>query len=155
MKKISLMLVSAIGTAALAHDGRMTWQAVGRQVHLTGQAVATRVQQMVDDGTIRGFTVLRGDLRRYFITVFMDTPQFDAFEAFLQAHADVESASKIAGEGCYHVTDIPRFANAAFDALSCVIHPVMTGLEKADIMATRCKDVVALIDAAMRLPLVK
>nr|WP_298129611.1 Lrp/AsnC family transcriptional regulator [uncultured Pseudoxanthomonas sp.] len=90
--------------AALAHDGRMTWQAVGRQVHLTGQAVATRVQQMVDDGTIRGFTVLRGDLRRYFITVFMDSPQFDAFEAFLQAHADVASASKIAGEGCYHVT---------------------------------------------------
>ncbi|KRA54698.1 hypothetical protein ASD77_08960 [Pseudoxanthomonas sp. Root65] len=90
--------------AALGHDGRMTWQAVGRQVHLTGQAVATRVQQMVDDGTIRGFTVLRGDLRRYFITVFMDSPQFDAFEAFLQAHADVESASKIAGEGCYHVT---------------------------------------------------
>lgn len=58
-------------------------------------------------------------------------------------------------EGCYHVTDIPRLANTAFDALSCVIHPVMTGLEKADIMATRCKDVVALIDAAMRLPLVK
>lgn len=90
--------------AALARDARMTWQAVGRHVHLTGQAVAMRVQQMVDAGTIRGFTVVRGDLRRYFITVFMDTPQFDAFEAFLQSHADVESASKIAGEGCYHVT---------------------------------------------------
>jgi Lrp/AsnC family leucine-responsive transcriptional regulator len=90
--------------AALARDARMTWQAVGRQVHLTGQAVAMRVQQMVDGGTIRGFTVVRGDLRRYFITVFMDTPQFDAFETFLQAHADVESASKIAGEGCYQVT---------------------------------------------------
>ena len=90
--------------AALAHDARMTWQAVGRRVHLTGQAVATRVQQMVDGGTIRGFIVARGDLRRYFITVFMDTPQFDAFEAFLQAHAEVESASKIAGEGCYQVT---------------------------------------------------
>ena len=79
--------------AALAHDARMTWQAVGRRVHL-----------MVEGGTIRGFTVARGDLRRYFITVFMDTPQFDAFEAFLQAHAEVESASKIAGEGCYQVT---------------------------------------------------
>ena len=90
--------------AALAHDARMTWQAVGRRVHLTGQAVATRVQQMVEGGTIRGFTVARGDLRRYFITVFMDTPQFDAFEAFLQAHAEVESASKIAGEGCYQMT---------------------------------------------------
>lgn len=90
--------------SALARDGRMAWQAIGRQVHLTGQAVATRVQRMMHDGTIRGFTVLRGDLRRYFITVFMDTPQFDAFEAFLRSHADVESASKIAGEGCYHVT---------------------------------------------------
>ena len=58
-------------------------------------------------------------------------------------------------EGVYHVTDVPRFANAAFDALACVIHPVMTGLENADIMATRCNDVVALIDAALRLPLVK
>lgn len=90
--------------AALARDARMTWQAVGRHVHLTGQAVAMRVQQMVDAGTIRGFTVVRGDLRRYFITVFMDTPRFDAFEAFLQSHADVESASKIAGEGCYQLT---------------------------------------------------
>jgi len=89
--------------AQLGRDARTSWQALGRQVHLTGQAVATRVQQMVDDGTIRRFTVVRGDLQRYFVTVFMDTPRFDAFEAFLQAHADVESASKIAGEGCYHV----------------------------------------------------
>ena len=58
-------------------------------------------------------------------------------------------------EGVYHVADVPRFANAAFDALACVIHPVMTGLEDADIMATRCDDVVALIDAALRLPLAK
>lgn len=58
-------------------------------------------------------------------------------------------------EGVYTVADVPRFANAAFDALACVIHPVMTGLENADIMATRCNDVVALIDAALRLPLVK
>ncbi len=35
--------------------------------------------------------------------VFMDTPRFDDFEAFVQARDEVESASKIAGEGCYHV----------------------------------------------------
>lgn len=58
-------------------------------------------------------------------------------------------------EGVYHVADVPRRANAAFDALACVIHPVMTGLEKADIMATRCTDVVDMIDDALRLPLVK
>ncbi len=89
--------------AHLGRDARMTWQEVGRQVHLTGQAVATRVQQMVEAGVICRFTLVRGDLRRYFITVFMDTPRFDDFEAFLQAQQAVESASKIAGEGCYHV----------------------------------------------------
>ena len=106
--------------AALAHDARMTWQAIGRRVHLTGQAVATRVQQMVERGTILGFTVVRGDLRRYFITVFMDTPQCDAFEAFLQAHADVESASKIAGEGCYQVT-LACASEAGLDAFTLAL----------------------------------
>jgi len=30
-------------------------------------------------------------------------PRFEAIETFLSLHPDVESASKIAGEGCYHV----------------------------------------------------
>ncbi|MBS0199552.1 MAG: Lrp/AsnC family transcriptional regulator [Proteobacteria bacterium] len=95
-----------MGRAILAHlarDARITWQELGRQVHLTGQAVAVRVQQMMDNGTIRRFTVVRGDLRNYFITVFMDTSRFDEFESFLQAREEVERASKVAGEGCYHL----------------------------------------------------
>ncbi len=89
--------------AQLARDARMGWQELGRQVHLTGQAVATRVQQMRDAGVIRRFALVRGDVKRHFVTVFMDTPRFGEFEAFLEARAEVESASKIAGEGCYHV----------------------------------------------------
>ena len=59
------MPLDKMGRAILDHlgrDARMSWQALGRQVHLTGQAVATRVQQMLDDGTIRRFSVVRGDL---------------------------------------------------------------------------------------------
>jgi TetR/AcrR family transcriptional regulator, repressor of the ameABC operon len=58
-------------------------------------------------------------------------------------------------EGTYLVADVPRFARAAYDALTCVIHPVMIGNERADILATRCREVVALIDAALRSPLAK
>lgn len=58
-------------------------------------------------------------------------------------------------DGSYQVDDIDRFANASFDALVCVIHPVMIGLEKPDILATRCNQVVGLIDAALRSPLAK
>lgn len=82
--------------AELARDARVSWQELGRRVHLTGQAVSSRVQQLVDTGVIQRFTVVRGDLRRHFVTVFMDTTRFDAFEAFLRGHPDVEAASKVA-----------------------------------------------------------
>ncbi len=58
-------------------------------------------------------------------------------------------------EGTYRVADVPRCAQAAFDALACVIHPVMIGNERNDILATRCREVVSLIDAALRSPLAK
>jgi TetR/AcrR family transcriptional repressor of the ameABC operon len=58
-------------------------------------------------------------------------------------------------EGTYAVADVHRFAEAAFNALACVIHPVMIANEKADILATRCREVVGLIDAALRSPLAK
>lgn len=90
--------------AQLARDARIPWQELGRRVHMTGQAVSARVQQMLDDGIIRRFTVVRGDLRRHYVTVFMDHTRFDEVETFLRGHPDVESASKVAGEGCYHVT---------------------------------------------------
>lgn len=87
----------------LSQDARLSWQELGRRVHLTGQAVASRVQQLVDDGVIRRFCIVRGDLRRHFITVFLDGPRFQEVETFLRNHPNVESASKTAGEGCYHV----------------------------------------------------
>ena len=90
--------------AQLARDARIRWQQLGKRVHLTGQAVSARVQQLLDEGVIRRFTVVRGDLRRHLVTVFMDSTRFEDFEAFVRGHPDVESASKVAGEGCYHLT---------------------------------------------------
>lgn len=58
-------------------------------------------------------------------------------------------------EGVYKVTDSRKAANSASLALACVLHPVMLANEKADILATRCEDVVALINAALQSPLAK
>lgn len=58
-------------------------------------------------------------------------------------------------EGVYRVTDVRKAANSAFLALACVLHPVMIANEKADILATRCEDVVSLINAALQSPLAK
>lgn len=57
--------------------------------------------------------------------------------------------------GFYKVSDSRKAAGSAFLALACVLHPVMIANENADILATRCEDVVALIDAALQSPLAK
>ncbi|WP_281357668.1 TetR/AcrR family transcriptional regulator [Rhizobium daejeonense] len=43
-----------------------------------------------------------------------------------------------------------RAADAAFHALACVLHPVMIANEQPDILATRCEEVVRLINAALQ-----
>ncbi|MCM2475947.1 TetR/AcrR family transcriptional regulator [Rhizobium sp. CG5] len=58
-------------------------------------------------------------------------------------------------QGIYHVEDSLRSAHTAAMALSCVLHPVMIANEKPDILATRCREVVDLINAALQNPLVR
>lgn len=100
------MKLDKINAAICIHlraNSRMSWQKIGKEVHLTGQAVAARVLQMQDDGIISQFTIRQDDLPKHFITVFMKDASFDSFERFLQCDTCVESAYKVTGEGCYHV----------------------------------------------------
>ncbi|GEO86892.1 TetR family transcriptional regulator [Ciceribacter naphthalenivorans] len=58
-------------------------------------------------------------------------------------------------QGTYTATNSRQAAQTAIFALACVLHPVMIANEKADILATRCREVVALINAALQSPLAK
>ncbi len=87
----------------LKADARLSWQEIGKRVHLTGQAVASRVEKMQDQGLISGYTLRQNNAKRHFITVFMHSPAFSEFEAFLAATEEVEAAYKTTGEGCYLV----------------------------------------------------
>lgn len=91
----------------LKANSRMSWQQIGKEVHLTGQAVAARVQQLEDQGVINGYTIRQNNIERHFITMFMDVARFDEFEALLKHEPQVESAFKIIGEGCYHIVFTP------------------------------------------------
>lgn len=95
-----------INKAILQHlkaNSRMSWQQIGKQVHLTGQAVAARVQHMQDQSVISGYTIRQDKLERHFIAMFMENPDFARFEQFLQTQAQVESAYKVTGDACYHL----------------------------------------------------
>jgi Lrp/AsnC family leucine-responsive transcriptional regulator len=95
----------------LKANSRMSWQQIGKEVHLTGQAVAARVQQLEDQGVINGYTIRQNTIERHFITMFMDVARFDEFEALLKHEPHVESAYKITGEGCYHIVFTPDAPN--------------------------------------------
>lgn len=95
----------------LRANSRMSWQQIGKEVHLTGQAVATRVQQLEDQGIINGYTIRQQHIERHFITMFMDVARFDEFEQLLKNETQVEAAYKITGEGCYHLIFTPESAN--------------------------------------------
>lgn len=103
----------------LKKNSRKSWQQIGKEVHLTGQAVAARVLQMEEQGVITGYTIREGKLGRHFITVFMDTNDFTGFERFLNMAAGVEAAYKVSGDGCYQIhfvaqteDDLEPFLNA-------------------------------------------
>jgi Lrp/AsnC family leucine-responsive transcriptional regulator len=96
----------------LRDNGRLSWQQIGKEVHLTGQAVAARVQQMLDQRYITGFTIRQDEQALHYVTVFMKSTDFDGFERFLQREADVRSAHKVSGEGCYHLVLVPADAQA-------------------------------------------
>lgn len=90
----------------LQQDSRMQWQEIGKIVHLTGQAVATRIRRMQDDGIIEAFTVHLNYEKlskpiSAFITVFMNSSNHANFRSFLSDHSAVLEAYRISGEGCY------------------------------------------------------
>ena len=95
--------VNAAIVRRLSINSRASWQSIGRELGLTGQAVAARVQQLEDQGLICGYTLKRGDLQRYFVTVFLEHQRFEQLETLLRGDERVESADKVAGEGCYHL----------------------------------------------------
>ena len=84
----------------------MQWQEIGKIVHLTGQAVATRIRHMQANGIIEAFTVnlnyekLRKPISA-FITVFMNSSNHDKFQHFLSDCSAIIEAHRVSGEGCY------------------------------------------------------
>jgi len=85
----------------LKQNSRMSWQDIGKKVHLTGQAVATRVKQMEDLDIISGYTIKQNNSKPHFITVFMNTNDFKKFDDFIDEQDSVNEAYKVTGEGCY------------------------------------------------------
>ncbi|ONI84196.1 hypothetical protein ALI144C_16110 [Actinosynnema sp. ALI-1.44] len=95
--------------AALTHDGRATYQELGRLVRLSSNTVADRIRRLRKDGVIRGYRaeldygVLGRDMQIISEIRLQDTVDTAEFERGLDDVPQVISASRLTGEYNYQL----------------------------------------------------
>lgn len=85
----------------LKRNSRVTWKSLGKEIHMTGQAIGVRVERLIEEKYIKRFTVEVAYRDTEFITVYMETQEYRAFENKLVLNPNVASVYRISGDGCY------------------------------------------------------
>jgi Lrp/AsnC family transcriptional regulator, leucine-responsive regulatory protein len=90
----------------LQKNARMQWKQIGEKIHMTGPAVANRIQRLEKKGIIEGYTVkinekLLGEAYCFFITVAMKDYAHTKFKEFIQTREEIKEAHRISGEPCF------------------------------------------------------
>lgn len=100
MDKIDDMILECLNKNA-----RLQWKDIGKEVQLSGQAVAFRVRKMEENGVIQGYSavidvpVLRNIIA--FITVIMKSDDHQALHTFVKTKKEILECHRISGDGCY------------------------------------------------------
>lgn len=93
----------------LNKNSRITMRELGERVHLTGQAVATRVKKLEESNVIRNYSITVdekqiGNTVHAMINIFMNSSFHDPYLMYLEEHRKyVRSNYKLSGESCYLV----------------------------------------------------
>lgn len=98
----------------LRQNSRQSWREIGEKVFLSSQAVGQRVQELLNSHIIEQFTIKEPKHQLQFITIYMNSNQFESFEKLVKSVNEVSECYKITGEGCYMI--VSCFENDALDA---------------------------------------
>lgn len=92
----------------LSENSRIQWKDLGKQIHMTGQAVGNRIKKLEDQGIIQSYSLIINELKlgfsyTAFIIIYMKTSNHEPFVRFLNECEEVMEAHRVSGEGCYHL----------------------------------------------------
>ncbi|UOY90009.1 Lrp/AsnC family transcriptional regulator [Bacillus glycinifermentans] len=92
----------------LSENSRVQWKDMGKQIHMTGQAVGNRIKKLEESGVIKAYSLIIDEMKlglsfTAFIIVYMKTANHDSFIHFISDRNEVVEAHRISGEGCYHL----------------------------------------------------
>ena len=91
----------------LLRNSRITMKGLGEKVHMTGQAVATRIAKLEESGVIEGYTIKVNHMNlgffiHAFINIYTKTISHQPYFAFIESQGDyIINNYKISGDGCY------------------------------------------------------
>ena len=84
----------------LRNNSRQSWREIGEKIFLSSQAVGQRVQELLNNHIIEKFTIKEPKHQLQFITIYMNSNQFESFEKLVKSVNEVSEFYKITGEGC-------------------------------------------------------
>jgi Lrp/AsnC family leucine-responsive transcriptional regulator len=89
----------------LKKNSRLTNKEIGKKVFLTGQAVGTRISNMVGKGVIDKFTVSISEKHQetQIIRFFLKNIYFEEIEKVINQYDDIQNFYKVRGQACYIV----------------------------------------------------
>lgn len=91
----------------LSKNSRITMKELGEKVHLTGQAAASRVAKLEDNGVIEGYAIKVNQVKlgcfiHAFITIITHSTYHQPYLSFIKTQEQyIINNYKISGEGCY------------------------------------------------------
>lgn len=90
----------------LQSNSRMQWKQIGEIVHMSGVAVANRIQRLEEMGVIEGYTVrinerLLGNIYCIFVIVMIKDYMHTKFQAFIRERDEITEAHRVSGEPCF------------------------------------------------------
>lgn len=90
----------------LKTNAKMPLKIIGESIHLTPQAVSSRIIRLQKLGIITQYTICTNDILlgktiTAYITIFMKTTKHNQLINFIKANSIIEEAHRISGDGCY------------------------------------------------------
>jgi Lrp/AsnC family leucine-responsive transcriptional regulator len=140
----NLQMIDAIDMTIiglLQQNSRIQWKQIGEQIHMSGPAVANRIQRLEEMGVIEGYTVklnesLLGNHQCIFITVMMKDYGHTKFKAFIQSRDEIKEAHRVSGEPCF----ILKVQLSDQEVLARLLDEILVyGHYKINISIGRCK----------------
>ncbi|MDS0525237.1 Lrp/AsnC family transcriptional regulator [Clostridium sp. SHJSY1] len=91
----------------LSKNSRITMKELGENVHLTGQAAASRVFKLEDNGIIEGYTIKvnhenLGNCIHVMLNIYTKSIHHQAYLLFINSQEEyILHNYKVSGDGCY------------------------------------------------------